>query len=241
MNKCPGKHCNHVLDKYGDHLASCMKSGRVKKRAKCLEVTWAQICEEAGGAVVRNAKLRDMKLRIDHRDRRHVEFAVFGLPFWGGIPLLCDVTQGSPLKVDGSPHPKACTVPGGAIERGEKRKPQQYREAWQARGRVRLLTLACETGGRWSDQCVDFVRMLAKHKAKEAPPILQRSAEYGWQSRWWTLLSCSAHRTFAASITELDTKLMQPSTGPAPTLADGCEFWRLEAAGPEFSRLPLRA
>ena len=162
--------------------------------------------------MVRNAKLRDMKLRIDHRDRRHVEFAVFGLPFWGGIPLLCDVTQGSPLKVDGSPHPKACTVPGGAIERGEKRKPQQYREAWQARGRVRLLTLACETGGRWSDQCVDFVRMLAKHKAKEAPPVLQRSAEYGWQSRWWTLLSCSAHRTFAASITELDTKLMQPST-----------------------------
>ena len=80
MSKCPGKHCNHVLDKYGDHLASCMKSGRVKKRAKCLEVTWAQICEEAGGAVVRNAKLRDMKLRIDHRDRRHVEFAVFGLP-----------------------------------------------------------------------------------------------------------------------------------------------------------------
>ena len=107
--------------------------------------------------MVRNAKLRDMKLRIDHRDRRHVEFAVFGLPFWGGIPLLCDVTQGSPLKVDGSPHPKACTVPGGAIERGEKRKPTQYREAWQARGRVRLLTLACETGGRWSDQCVDFV------------------------------------------------------------------------------------
>ena len=107
MNKCPGKHCNHGLDKYGDHLASCMKSGRVKKRAKCLEVTWAQICEEAGGAVVRNAKLRDMKLRIDHRDRRHVEFAVFGLPFWGGIPLLCDVTQGSPLKVDGFPHPKA--------------------------------------------------------------------------------------------------------------------------------------
>ena len=110
------------------------------------------------------------------------------------------MTQGSPLKVDGSPHPKACTVPGGAIERGEKRKPTQYREAWQARGRVRLLTLACETGGRWSDQCVDFVRMLAAHKAKEAPPILQRSAEYGWQSRWWTLLSCSAHRTFAASI-----------------------------------------
>ena len=163
----------------------------------------------------RKSEKMDMKLRIDHRDRRHVEFAVFGLPFWGGIPLLCDVTQGSPLKVDGSPHPKACTVPGGAIERGEKRKPQQYREAWQARGRVKLLTLACETGGRWSDQCVDFVRMLAKHKAREAPPVLQRSAEYGWQSRWWTLLSCSAHRTFAASITELDTKLMQPSTGPA--------------------------
>ena len=106
---------------------------------------------------------------------------------------MCDVTQGSPLKVDGSPHPKACTVPGGAIERGEKRKPQQYREAWQARGRVRLLTLACETGGRWSDQCVDFVRMLAAHKAKEAPPILQRSAEYGWQSRWWTLQFSTPH------------------------------------------------
>ena len=137
MTKCPGKRCNAKLDRYGDHLTSCMKSGRVKKRAKCLEATWAKVCEEAGGTVIPNAKLREMKLRIDHRDRRHVEFAVFGLRFWGGLPLLCDVTQVSPLKADGTPHPKAASVPGSSLQRGEARKPKKNTE------RRRKLAVNC--------------------------------------------------------------------------------------------------
>ena len=85
------------------------------------------------------------------------------------------------------------------------------------------------------------MRKLAEQKAKEAPPLMRRSAEYGWAARWWTLLSCAAQRTYAASITEIDTRFLQPTIGPDPSLEDGCEFWRLEAAGPAFSRLPLRA
>ena len=143
------------------------------------------------------------------------------------------------LQADGTPHPKTRTVPGASIERAEKRKPKKYREAARSRGRVKLLTLACEVGGRWSDQCLEFVRLLAKHKAKEAPPLMRRSAEYGWTARWWSLLSCAAQRSFASSITDVHASLIQPTVGSPPSLEDGVEAWRLEV-GPQFSRLPLR-
>ena len=95
---------------------------------------------------------------------------------------------------------------GGGFHFGRsERKPKTYREAAQARGIVQLVTLACETGGRWSPTCVEFVRSLAKQKAKEAPPVMRRSAELGWTSRWWSLLSCAAQRSFIASITDVDT------------------------------------
>ena len=107
------------------------------------------------------------------------------------------------------------------------------------RGIVQLVTLACETGGRWSPTCVEFVQSLAKQKAKEAPPVMRRSAELGWTSRWWSLLSCAAQRSFIASITDVDTHFLQKSRAPQPSLEEGCDSARLEVS-PYVSRLPLR-
>ena len=177
---------------------------------------------------------------VDPKDKRAVEFCVYGLPLSAfGVPCLCDCTQVSVLSAEGVPHPKTTTVAGIRIEIAEARKPKKYREAAQARGRVRLVTLACETGGRWSDGCVNFVRVLAKHKASEAPPIMRRSAEYGWSSRWWSLLSCAAQRAFVSSITDVDIHFLQPSRAPQPSLEEGCDAARLEV-GPSFSRMPMR-
>ena len=240
LQKCVGKHCRQQLDSKGDHLASCMKSGRVKLRANPMEAMWAQVCEEAGGRVVPNSQLSNLRLGVDPSDTRRVEFCVHGLQYGhGGVPLLCDCTQVSVLSQKGEPHPRTTTVPGIAIERAEERKPKTYREAAQARGIVQLVTLACETGGRWSPTCVEFVQSLAKQKAKEAPPVMRRSAELGWTSRWWSLLSCAAQRSFIASITDVDTHFLQKSRAPQPSLEEGCDGARLEVS-PDVSRLPLR-
>ena len=48
-----------ALDEFGDHLASCMRTGRVQRRANVLEKIWMQIFEEAGGTLVPNEKLRN--------------------------------------------------------------------------------------------------------------------------------------------------------------------------------------
>ena len=84
-----------ALDEFGDHLASCMRSGRVQRRANVLEKIWMQVFAEAGGTLVPNEKLRHMRIGVDQEDKRRVEFAVYNLKF--GPPLLCDVTQVSPL------------------------------------------------------------------------------------------------------------------------------------------------
>ena len=237
MNTCPGKKCNAQLDELGDHLASCMKSGRVKLRANKLESCWAQVFREAGGRVVPNTQIRNLNLWVDPADTRRVEFAVYGLPLFHGVPLLCDVTQVSPLQADGTPHNKCCTTAGVCLERAEDRKRKTYKEA-ETNHTVKLVTLACEVGGRWSDTCIDMVNTLARIKAKEVPLQMQRSTEYAYSVRWWSLLSCAAQVSFASSILEINVDLLQPMTDTPADIEDVFDLCRHED-GPRVSRMPL--
>ena len=56
-----------------------------------MERAWMQVCREAGSRVsrpnplVRRLGLTDRPCRMD--DRRKIEFAVFGLPVFGGLPI----------------------------------------------------------------------------------------------------------------------------------------------------------
>ena len=173
------------LDTLGDHLAACTKTGRVKRRSRPLEVMWMQVFAEAGGQVVPNAKLKDLRVGVDPSDKRQVEFAVYGLPLYRGIPLLCDSTQGSPLHVDGKPHPHTCTEDGATCSRIEKPKSITYAEVVRSSG-WQLVTLACEVGGRWSSTSIWVVSQLAKFKASKEPVHLQRAVEFAYASRWWS-------------------------------------------------------
>ncbi len=90
--------------------------------------------------------------------------------------------------------------------------------------------------------CIEFVQSLEKQQAKEAPPVMRRSAELGWTSRWWTLLPCAAQRSFIASIADVDTHFLQKSRAPKaapkaePSFEEGCDGARLEVS-PHVSRL----
>ena len=50
-----------------------------------------------------------------------------------------------------------------------RRKEQTYPEL----RRTRLVVLACEVGRRWSEEAQDFVRSLARAKARCEPPHLR--------------------------------------------------------------------
>ena len=154
--------------------------------------------------------------------------------------LLCDVTQVSPLTQNGNPHPKASTRPGASCDHAEKTKHSKYREAAENRGDVKLVTLACEVGGRWSKACVEWVRKLAKHKASSQPQHLQRATEYAWSARWWSLLSVTAQRSVAVTLLDVDMNTaLKPIADFEPGNGEVLAGARYEL-GPQVSRLPLR-
>ena len=86
---------------------------------------------------------------VPETDRRAIELVALGLPLYHGMPLACDTTVASPLHANGTARPHADTTPGEALARLEDDKLDRYPEL-AASGRVRLVVVAGEVGGRWS-------------------------------------------------------------------------------------------
>ena len=200
--RCNGASCRQPLDEYGDHWASCTRSGRVRKRAKPLELAWARVFREAGARVQENVFLRDTRPpNIHARDGRRLEIVATGLPLHRGVPLGVDATMVSPLHADGPPWAGAADGHSVAIRRGEADKASTYSELVGSDA-LRLVTLACETGGRWSSECAHTLRALAAARAREAPACLRASAHRAWLSRWWAVLSIAQQSSLAASLSD---------------------------------------
>ena len=100
---------------------------------------------------------------------------------------------------------------------------------------ARLVVLACETGGRWSDEAAEFLRQLATAKARSAPAALRRSAELGWLNRWSSILAVAAQGALAATLLGGDPWAAAGRDGFTPSLDS-----ILDGGQPDFSRLPLR-
>ena len=215
-----GRSCGKQLDALGDHLASCMRTGRVRRRAKPLERTWARVFREAGGRVLENVFLRDMGIPgVGARDGRRLEVIATGLPLYGGVPLAVDATLVSPLHADGTPWPGADAGAGVALRRGERDKDTTYPELVGS-PLARLTTLACETGGRWSDGCREVVRQLASARSRSAPRHLQAASRCALEARWWALLSCCQQDAVAATLVDDAVGLLDGQDAPAPPLVD---------------------
>ena len=104
-------------------------------------------------------------------------------------------------------------------------------------GRARLVVLGMETGGRWSEEALTFVRLLAKHKASSNPPSLRSAAAGAWTSRWAALLATAAMRSFACSLLMLPASASSNVDGPPPPLGDVLTSHAESEAFP--SRLPM--
>ena len=111
-------------------------------------------------------------------------------------------------KGDHEGGPKLTKTSGGEntdiSKRAAQKRPERTNpELVGTRRRARLVVLAGEIGGRWSEETRRFLSLLAKAKARSEPPILKRRAEQAWRMRWGAILSCAAARAFAASLLEL--------------------------------------
>ena len=133
-------------------------------------------------------------------DNRRIEVVVDGLPLFHGAQLAVDTTLVSPLRWDGTPHPRCANVDGAALDTARRRKETTYPELHGRNGRTRLVVLGAEVGGRWSDESAQFVRQLAKAKARGEPPILRSRAQQAWTLSWSSILACSAAKSLALSL-----------------------------------------
>ena len=195
--------CGRLLDPFGHHRSACATAGVLGRRGFALESAAARMCREAGGRVMTNVLVRELDLSpIDNRlDGRRLEVVADGLEAFGGAQLAIDTTLVCALRSDGTARPRAARVGGVALQAARARKERTYPELAGEGGRARLVVLAAEVGGRWSDEAACFVRALAGAKAQSEPLSMRGSAARAWCRRW-RLLACSAAKAFALSLLE---------------------------------------
>ena len=140
-----------------------------------------------------NVRVQDMDLALpDASDNRCLAIVADGLPLFQGAQLAVDTTLVSVLRRDGVPHQRSTTHDGAALMTARRRKERVYPEFTGQSGRTRLVVLAGEVRGRWSEECREFLNELAKAKARREPRHLCARAPQVWRHRWASLLACSA-------------------------------------------------
>ena len=131
-----------------------------------------------------NMFVRNMDLGAPNAaDNRRLEVVVDGLPLFGGVQLAVDTTLVSAVQGDGVPRRGAANRDGVALASARRKKARTYPELVAAGARARLVVLALEVGGRWSQEASTFVKLLAKAKVRSEPAVVQRRMEQAWRLR----------------------------------------------------------
>jgi len=200
--QCEG--CGHVLDPFGWHRCTCMRSGRVQKRHKPLVAAWRRVFREAGVVIPdRNIERRLATTHINRgpNDRRRMDLITSGIDgICGGSALFMDATLVSPLRGNGRVMPGSHRQDGEALARADHRNRfSDYPDVQQSPDAA-LLCLGVETYGRWGKHCLDLVRCLAKFKGRNVPDYLAKGIQQAYSARWWNLLSVQVQRIVSETI-----------------------------------------
>ena len=165
-----------------------------------LERAAAQICREAGGSVGVDRFVRDLDLvAFNGLDQRRIEVIVDGLTLWHGAQLAVDTR--CPLCMVMSARRNAATTSGVALRDARRAKERTYPEFTGEGGRAKLVVLAAEVGGRWSEETALFLRALAKRPGRKSQ-LLQGRVTAACVRRWSALLACSLARSLTLSLLE---------------------------------------
>ena len=121
------------------------------------------------------------------------------------VQLAVDITLRSAVTSVGAPRTTAATVNGAALTQARRDKEAKYAELVRNE-RCRLVVVALKTGGRWGTEALEFVADMASSRARDAPPVVRRSAFLA--------------RAFAASLVVGQRDAWAGVDGSAPDLAD---------------------
>ena len=149
MDTCEA--CGRILDVYGKHRATCMRTGRVQIRHKPLVATWKRIFNKAGASIPDGKIERLMHTRAIRRnesDGRRMDLITIGLPeVFGGIPLFMDATMVHPLSGNGVVRRLADTSDGACLDAANRRNRMVDYPDVETSPLAKLLCLGSETFG----------------------------------------------------------------------------------------------
>ena len=134
-----------------------------------------------------NVAVRDLDIGVpDMADARRLE-VVADLPLFHGprLPLSCLSSEGT-----------------DCLAAAPRRKEACFPELAGQHGRARLVVFASEVGGRWSEECRQFLCQSAEARVCSEPKIMRSRAKQAWLLRWGSLLACSSARASAMSLLE---------------------------------------
>ena len=151
--------------------------------------------------------------------------------------MAVDTTLVSALDSAGQPRRHQRRTTGAALRVARRAKERTYLELLQS-ARCRLVVLGIEIGGRWSPEAAQFIRFLARSRARSAPSLLRAGATAAYVSRWSALLSFAAARAVAAM--SLPLANAANVDGAALELSDLLAEDRAIVLPPLASRLQLR-
>ena len=208
--------------------------GVLRSRGGPLEIAAARVCREAGARVTMRTRITDLNIPAPCRlDERRIEVIANGLPLWNGVQLAVDTTLVAPLTSTGQPGRRGGRYAGAALHEARQAKERVYPEL-QGMGRCRLVVFGIEAGGRWSTEAAQFLRSLARTKARTVPAQLRHATVTALIARWSASLTHAAMHAYAASL------LSMPPSSAITGEEDLPPLGQLVAQHPEASTTPSR-
>ena len=205
--------CGAQSAEWGHHALACNRSGWLRRRATGLELAWVQVLSEAGANARHRPLLRDLAIPgVMDTDSRQLDIVAGGLPLFGGKTIVGDATLRSPLSGAGVAHSGAANVDGSTFPPARRDKAHAYPELAVDGARHKILVLASEVGGRFSEECTDLVRQLLNLKCARASEGDQTLLRLAYARRWWGILSMAVQRAVSANLHGGD---WMPVLGPA--------------------------
>ena len=129
-------------------------------------------------------------------------------------------------------------MPGICLEKRRSIKEKHYADIVNSPN-LHFLVLGCETGGRFDPECISVIRMLAKAKARGAPPLLKDSVEFSLIHRWSSVITVAAQNAYASSLLDADPVPPVCSEDTKMKWSQIIEYTKYEDTS-DFSRLPCR-
>ena len=151
------------------------------------------------------------------------------MSLFGDSQLALDATLVSALHGNGIHRRHADKADGIVLREARRRKERTYPELQGRNGRVRMVVIAGEVGGKWSEETQGFLWCLACEKSRSEPKVFRKSVRVAWYRRWCCLLVLPRQRQLFCRSWSVEESQVLGMIHPLPT-----RWWRPHSARCSF-------